>query len=116
MGADGPDYSLDLNAAVAVVDASPPIAPGGQPGPSGVPAGARLEVDDEISRADFRQGQRVVWAVLGESETKHSPGLHATTAARALPAAPWRVPAMPPTPGAQGSMRHPVGSRSKRKK
>ena len=73
-GADGADHdcSLDLNAAVAAVEA-PPAEPSGQPGPSGLPAGAPLDgspsdIADELG-SDFRRGQRVVRALLDETET-----------------------------------------------
>ena len=112
-GADGADHdcSLDLNAAVAAVEA-PPAEPSGQPGPSGLPAGAPLDgspsdIADELG-SDFRRGQRVVRALLDETETE-------TETETGLPAMSDRdgqvLPPIPPTPGAMGSMRHAVGGR-----
>ena len=123
-GADGADHdcSLDLNAAVAAVEA-PPAEPSGQPGPSGLPAGAPLDgspsdIADELG-SDFRRGQRVVRALLDETEieteTETGTGTETETG---LPAMSDRdgqlLPPIPPTPVPQGStrsMRHPVGGR-----
>ena len=119
-GADGADHdcSLDLNAAVAAVEA-PPAEPSGQPGPSGLPAGAPLDgspsdIADELG-SDFRRGQRVVRALLDETDTETETETETETG---LPAMSDRdgqlLPPIPPTPGPQGStrsMRHPVGGR-----
>lgn len=80
------DHSLGLNVAVTVVEA-PPAKPSVQPGPSGLTAGAPSETRgvDEPGH-DFRRGQRVVRALLDETEAEHE-----TKAC---------LPAMPPTPGA----------------
>ena len=110
-GADGADHdcSLDLNAAVAAVEA-PPAEPSGQAGPSGLPAplvGSPSDIADELG-SDFRRGQRVVRALLDETETE-------TETETGLPAMSDRdgqvLPPVPPTPGAMGSMRHAVGGR-----
>mmetsp|Transcript_76059 Transcript_76059/g.183810 ORF Transcript_76059/g.183810 Transcript_76059/m.183810 type:complete len:267 (+) Transcript_76059:75-875(+) len=103
------DHSLDLNAAVAAVEA-PPAEPSGQAGPSGLPAplvGSPSDIADELG-SDFRRGQRVVRALLDETETE-------TGTETGLPAMSDRdgqvLPPVPPTPGAVGSMRHAVGGR-----
>ena len=106
------DHSLDLNAAVAAVEA-PPAEPSGQAGPSGLPAplvGSPSDIADELG-SDFRRGQRVVRALLDETETE-------TGTETGLPAMSDRdgqlLPPIPPTPVPQGStrsMRHPVGGR-----
>ena len=96
------DHSLGLNVAVTVVEA-PPAKPSVQPGPSGLTAGAPSETRgvDEPGH-DFRRGQRVVRALLDETEAEHE-----TKAC---------LPAMPPTPGALQvkEARHRLGRRPAR--
>ena len=116
-GADGAehDHSLDLNAAVAAVEA-PPAQPSGEPsgeaGPSGllpprVLAGSPSDIADELG-CEFRRGQRVVRALLDETGSQTAmPGRDGLL----LPPMP---PTPGPTPGLLGStrgMRHPAGGR-----
>ena len=120
-GADGAehDHSLDLNAAVAAVEA-PPAQPSGEPsgeaGPSGllpprVLAGSPSDIADELG-CEFRRGQRVVRALLDETGSQTAmPGRDGLLLPH-MPPTPGPTPG--PRPGLLGStrgMRHPVGGR-----